>query len=83
MKRIPIHQLKRQLSALVAEAEEGRTILITRHRRVVARLCPPEAPIHVGSRFGAGGVKPMLLGRTKGRYLDIIADDRRGGREDV
>ena len=83
MKRIPIHLLKRQLSALVAEAEEGRAILITRHKRVVARLCPPEAHIHVGARFGTGRIKPLLSGRTKGRYLDVIADDRRGGWEDL
>jgi len=76
---VPIHELKRRLSALVAEVEKGAPLLITRHKQVVAQLLPPEAHVHVGSRFGRGAPQPLLKNRTKGRYLDVVADDRRGG----
>jgi len=79
---VPIHELKRRLSALLAEVEQGAPLLITRHKRVVAQLLPPEAHVHVGSRFGRGALQPRLRNRTKGRYLDVVADDRRGGRDD-
>jgi len=79
MKTVPIHELKRRLSELVAEVEQGTPLLITRHKRVVAQLLPPEAHVHVGSRFGSGAPQPLLKNRTKGRYLDVVADDRRGG----
>lgn len=81
MEQVPIHELKRRLSQLVAQAESGTAFLITRHRRVVARLVPPDMHLHVGVRVGRGAPQPLLDGKTKGRYLDVIADDRRGGRD--
>jgi len=79
VKKVPIHEFKRRLSELVAEAEGGTPLLITRHRRVVAQLVPPDPHVHVGARFGRGTLSPLLKARTKGRYLDVVADDRRGG----
>jgi prevent-host-death family protein len=79
VQKVPIHELKRRLSELVAEAEKGTPLLITRHGRVVAQLLPADAHVHVGSRFGKGAPAPLLRARTKGRYLDVVADDRRGG----
>lgn len=82
VQKIPIHELKRRLSELVAEAEKGTPLLITRHSHVVAQLLPPDAHVHIGSRFGRGAPAPLLKARTKGRYLDAVADDRRGGWDD-
>lgn len=82
MEMVPIHLLKQQLSRVIAEAEAGKTLLVTRHKRVVARIVPPEADLHTGSRFGRGSIKPLLKGPTRGRYLEVIADDRRGGIDD-
>jgi prevent-host-death family protein len=79
MKTVPIHELKRRLSEFVALAEGGSPLLITRHRKVVAQLVPPDAQLHVGAHFGTGKLSPLLKSATKGRYLDVIADDRRGG----
>ena len=82
MKQISIHEIKGQLSAAVAEAEAGQTILITRHNRPVAQL-GPTAPrhTHVGKRR-SGTLKPALKRGTRGRYLAVLLDDRRGGHED-
>lgn len=83
MRRIPIHELKRRLSAVVEEAEGGATLLVTRHGRPVAQLGPVAAHVHVGSRVGEGRLQPLLAGPTRGRYLEVVAEDRRGSRSDV
>jgi len=79
MERVPIHKLKQRLSQVIAAAEAGQTLLVTRHQRVVARIVPPEPHLHRGSQFGQGRIRAVLNGPTRGRYLDVIADDRRGG----
>lgn len=83
MKKIAIHELKQNLSAAVSDAESGQTLLITRHRRVVARLVPPQPGLQVGKESGDAKLGPAIGRNTKGRYLEVIADDRRGGAEDV
>jgi len=80
MKHISIQDLKAQLSAAVAEAESGRTIVITRHNEPVARLSQAGAlHLHRGRRLGAGRITPGVTRGTKGRYLAILLEDR-GGR---
>ena len=77
MKRVSIQDLKAGLSAAVAEAEAGRTIVITRHRAPVAQLGPahPER-VHRGARVGVGRIQPALKRGTKGRYLTMLLEDR-------
>jgi antitoxin (DNA-binding transcriptional repressor) of toxin-antitoxin stability system len=82
MRRISIRELERRLANIVAEVEGGRSFLVTRGDRIVARLVPPTtAHLHVGSRYGTGELEPLLRGPTKGRFLEVIVDDR-GGRRD-
>ena len=77
MKRISIQDLKAQLSAAVAEAQSGNTIVITRHNEAVAQLSPARAAhVHRGRRVGSGSLKPALKRGTKVRYLEILMDDR-------
>jgi prevent-host-death family protein len=77
MKQVSIQDLKAGLSAAVAEAESGRTIVITRHNEPVAQLGParPEGA-HRGARVGEGRVQPALKRGTKGRYLAVLLEDR-------
>ena len=82
MKQISIQELKGQLSAAIAEAESGSTILITRHNRPVARLAPADVSrVHMGKYFGRAKLKPLLKINTRGRYLEVLLDDRRGGND--
>ena len=61
MKRISIQDLKATLSAAVAEAEAGATIVITRHHEPVAKLVPASLPsVHRGKDVGAKGVRPQF-----------------------
>jgi prevent-host-death family protein len=77
MKRISIQDLKAQLSGAVSEAESGSTIVITRHSEPVAQLGPAR-PHHVsyGKHVGAGRLAPAVTRGTKGRYLDVLKEDR-------
>jgi len=77
MKQVSIQDLKAGLSAAVAEAEAGRTIVITRHNTPVAQL-GPAATIHVhrGTRVGTSRIRPALKRGTRGRYLAVLLDDR-------
>lgn len=82
MNQISIQDLKGQLSAAVAEAESGSTIVITRHNRPVAKLTPAGATqVHIGERYGRAKLKPALKVNTKGRYLDVLMEDRKGGND--
>ena len=78
MKTVSIDQLKRNLSAFIAEAAGGEHIVITRHRRPIASLTRADLEhVHVGSHAGRGALRPLLKSATKGAYLDVLADDRR------
>jgi prevent-host-death family protein len=81
MKRISIQDLKAALSAAVAETEAGSTILITRHNEPVAQLSPVgSAHVHRGPDASSGRrLEPAIKRGTKGRYLEVLLDDR-GGR---
>jgi antitoxin (DNA-binding transcriptional repressor) of toxin-antitoxin stability system len=69
--------LKAGLSAAVAEAESGRTIVITRHNEPVAQLGPARAArVHRGARVGQARIQSAVKRGTKGRYLAVLQDDR-------
>ncbi|MDH4062830.1 MAG: type II toxin-antitoxin system prevent-host-death family antitoxin [Acidobacteriota bacterium] len=77
MKQISIQDLKATLSAAVADAQSGATILITRHSEPVAQLSPARPlTVHRGARVGTGRLRPALTRATQGRYLAILNDDR-------
>lgn len=78
MNRMSIQDLKAGLSAAVAETQAGATILITRHNEPVAQLSPVRpAHVHRGPRAGTGArLEPALRRGTKGRYLDVLLEDR-------
>ena len=77
MKQVSIQDLKAGLSAAIAEAEAGRTIVITRHNEPVAQLGPAQLEhLQRGARVGLGRIHPALKRATKGRYLAVLLDDR-------
>jgi len=77
MKSVPIYELKQDLASIIAEAEAGNEVLITRHNKPVARLTRPETEhLHVGSKFGKARLAPAVKGKTAGRYLQLLEEDR-------
>ena len=81
MKSVSIQDLKKHLSALIADAEAGESIVITRHRRPVARLVAADTRnLHVGARFGKAQISSAVLAPPSARYLEILEEDRRESR---
>jgi prevent-host-death family protein len=77
MKMVSIQDLKAQLSAMVAEAESGDTIVITRHNAPVALLTAARTEsVHRGKNVGRGRLRAALKRGTKGRYLEVLMEDR-------
>jgi antitoxin (DNA-binding transcriptional repressor) of toxin-antitoxin stability system len=80
MKKVSMYGLKQGLASIIAEVEAGSEITLTRHNRPVARLTRPVIDqLHQGSRFGRAVLKPAVRGKTKGRYLRLLEEDRRAG----
>jgi len=77
MKVVSIQYLKARLSALVAEAESGDTIIITRHNAPVAQLRSARTEsVHRGKNVGSGRIRAAVKRGTKGRYLEVLLEDR-------
>jgi prevent-host-death family protein len=77
MKMVSIQDLKAKLSAMVAEAESGDTIIITRHNAPVAQLRPARTEsVHHGKNVGSGRLTAAVKRGTKGRYLEVLLEDR-------
>jgi prevent-host-death family protein len=77
MKLVSIQDLKARLSATVAEAEAGDTIIITRHNAPVAQLSPARTEsVHYGKNVGTSPIRAALKRGTKGRYLEVLLEDR-------
>jgi prevent-host-death family protein len=80
MKKVSMYGLKQELASVVAEAETGAEILITRHNKPVARLTGPGSQhLNQGALFGKANLKPAVRGKTSGRYLQFLLEDRRSG----
>jgi len=76
MRTVSVQELKKRLSALVTEASRG-------HQRPVAYLSAAGLQhLHLGGKFGKADLKPLLKKATRGRYLEMLAEDRRGHPED-
>jgi len=74
---VSIQDLKANLSSLVAEAESGDTIVITRHNAPVAQLSPARtAFVHRGENVGKGRLEAALKRGTKVPFLEALLEDR-------
>jgi len=78
MKMVSVQDLKATLSAVVASAEAGETIVITRHGKAVARLVPAETPhVHRGRRVGEPLPPSIAPGTGLGaRAVEVLLEDR-------
>jgi len=77
-----MQDLKPQLSAVVAEAEAGQTVVITRHGKAVAQLGPADSPavdppyVHRGKLVGQPWPPAIPTGLGAKRILDALNEDR-------
>jgi antitoxin (DNA-binding transcriptional repressor) of toxin-antitoxin stability system len=72
-----MYRLKQELASMVAEAEAGNEMIITKHNKPIARLTRPGTEhLHTGSKFGKARLVPAIKGKTAGRYLQLLEEDR-------
>lgn len=61
MKAVNIHEAKTSLSALIAAAEAGEEVVISRANKPVVRLVPIEPPRPLRRTFGLNKDKPFYV----------------------
>lgn len=80
MADVSIQDLKRNLSAYLARAEAGESLVVTRHGRPVVRIAAFTQPqVVVGPRFGKTHLTQVVrerLGDVALRHLDEDRSDR-------
>jgi len=77
MRHVSIKDLKAALAAVVAEAEAGHSIIVTRHNRPVAVIGPTRsANVRRGAAVGLPGLRPAVRLKAEGRVRAVLADDR-------
>lgn len=81
MHTVGIDELKRRLSELVRLVERGDEVVVTRHNRPVVQMTQVQTVhLHQGDRFGKAELEPALQKSSQGAYLDVLKEDRQGGR---
>jgi len=66
---IPLAEAKAQISALVAQVENGAEFVLTRHGKPVARLVPVDSQIHRKPGVFTG---PFWEGLTEEKIMEIF-----------
>jgi len=85
---IGLFEAKTHLSELVARAERGGEVIITRHNKPVARIVPISAPqaVDVRARLQAVAAMQKIAAKARDKYGPISVDDLVGwvrkGREE-
>jgi antitoxin (DNA-binding transcriptional repressor) of toxin-antitoxin stability system len=79
--RVSLSEFRRRLSHWIAEAEAGRKIEVVRRGRAAVQVEGVRfVGLHVGSRFGKGGIRPLRKGYKSRGILKTLAEDRRQDR---
>ncbi len=78
MKHFSIMETQHNLSKVLREVEAGHEVLITRRKKVVARLLPPLASDAVQFPDFAARARETWGGPWKGTSSDELLDESRG-----
>ena len=76
MKKVSVQVLKATLSSLVAEAESGETIIVTRHNQPVAQLGPSLPHVRRATGTSLSALKPAIKNAKRIPYMEVLLDDR-------
>lgn len=82
---VGIRELRNGLSRHLAEVRQGRTVTVTEHGRVIARIVPADQPTRLEQLIAEGRVRPAARRKKRsrdpvvgdGEVSDLIADQRR------
>jgi antitoxin (DNA-binding transcriptional repressor) of toxin-antitoxin stability system len=77
MARASVRDLRYNFSKIEDLLQEGQEIEITKHRRVIARLCPPAEPKPIKMPDFLGRLKKIYGGKVMPETgAELIAQDR-------
>ncbi|MBL7684863.1 MAG: hypothetical protein JNK65_02380 [Deltaproteobacteria bacterium] len=77
MKSVPLKDLKENLSYWAEEAAHGEKVQVTKYNKPYIMLGPTEVSfLHQGIQSGREPLRSVLRQGTKGKYLDILSEDR-------
>jgi antitoxin (DNA-binding transcriptional repressor) of toxin-antitoxin stability system len=79
MKSASVREVQHNLSAVLDWVARGEEVQVTKRRRVVARLLPPE-PLIVATPDYCGRARKLWGPRPKGKSLSETVSDARGER---
>lgn len=77
-KRKGVEAARKELPALLAEAEQGRSTIVTRHGRAIAAIVPVERAqlrLRQKSLLGLAGLGKGLWGRNSTKTLRRLRDE--------
>jgi prevent-host-death family protein len=79
MDTVGLFEAKTHLSELIARAERGEEVVITRHNKPVARIVPIEgsAPDAAARRAAVSALLRSARGRTLGTDWKVLRDEGR------
>jgi prevent-host-death family protein len=77
MTNVSIQELKQNLSAYLARAEAGESVVVTRHGRPAVRLVAAAATeVVVGPGFGKTKLRKVVPDQLGSEVLRVLAEDR-------
>jgi prevent-host-death family protein len=78
MTDVSIQELKQNLSAYLARAEAGESLIVTRHGRPLVRITAATEPrVVVGPGFGKTKLRQVVRERVGDLALRMLDEDRR------
>lgn len=78
MTDVSIQELKQNLSAYLARAEAGESLVVTRHGRPLVRITSATEPrVVVGPAFGKTKLRQVVRERVGDHALRVLEEDRR------
>lgn len=78
MKSVGVYEAKTHLSRLLEEVDEGETVEITKHGRLVARLVPPDDAIKPDADAAIAAIRAARVGvRLDGLTIRELIEEGR------
>ena len=82
---VGVRALRDGLSKHLAEVQQGRTVTVTEHGKVIARIVPAGEPTALERLIAAGRVRPASRAKrpapdpvsTQGTVSDLVDEQRR------
>lgn len=77
MNKVPLKELKKDLSSWAEEASKGNIIEVTKYNRPYIYIVPhAQSGLFQGSKVGQGSLTSILSSGSQGKWLEYLEEDR-------